>query len=166
MDGKELEAACMSDQHIKKYYRGIYAIDTLPKRLNANGIFLCNTSPIAHEGRHWFCLHTLQHDVTVVFDSYGHPPATQIWTNLFSHGKIVYYSDVRLQELFSQVCGHYVLYTCALWARGYSMLDILLQHYFDPSETLKNDSLVHSVISSRYDVGDASILIPEIKLKK
>ena len=42
------------------------------------------------------------------------------------------------------------------------MLDILLQHFYDASETFKNDVLVDHVISSHFNAKKRSILIPEI----
>ena len=162
MNSQEITQACLNDEYTKQYFRGCFALNRLPKHLTPGGIWILNFDEDHLEGSHWCACSTISPLSTCYFDSFARKPPDAILESLFSHSKRVYYSDVPLQHVLTQTCGQYTIYVASLWSRGHSMLDILLQHFYDASETFKNDVLVDHVISSHFNAKKRSILIPEI----
>ena len=164
MDTLEIYEACLKDEYIKPFFHGVYPINQLPKQLSPGGIYFANLDPDFLQGSHWVVLHSLSPDCSIYFDSFGRKPPASICKSLFSHSPKVYFSDIPLQHILSQSCGFFCLYVASLWARGYSMLDILLHHFYNPQEfqPFINDVLVQSVISSHLHMKPRPVLLPEV----
>jgi hypothetical protein len=90
--------------------RGIYMIDTLPKRINLNEKSIINLDSIMNSGTHWVAYKKHAQKV-YYFDPIGNlqPPIQLI--NYFKQQPNVeiYFNYDQLQTLNSNVCGHFCL---------------------------------------------------------
>jgi len=55
MQGNELESKINQINSIKNYFKGVFAINTLPKNLKIRDFLFCNEDKAENEGTHWIC---------------------------------------------------------------------------------------------------------------
>ena len=91
--------------------------------------YIVNANPEGELGQHWLGLWTEQNNCKI-FDSYGLP--LHVYTNPDLHRwwtqwKYLIRSDITLQAMDSQTCGHYALFFLKARAQGQSYQDFLGQ---------------------------------------
>ena len=113
------------DPELKKNFRGVFPADklpTVPYWRVFNDAYIVNTDPAGKPGEHWLAIWT-RNRVCEVFDNYCLPlstyksPQLQVW---FKQWKEVITSDMTIQAMDSQTCGHYALMFLKAKARGSS----------------------------------------------
>lgn len=63
------------DKHVAPLFEGVYAADTLPRRLHKRpALIICNTDPITLPGQHWVAFHVSRNGHGEYWDSYGGKP--------------------------------------------------------------------------------------------
>ena len=91
--------------------RGVFTIDTLPKRIFKNESDDIYNNRITGPGTHWMCYHNDDKSKYVeFFDSFGLPPGKEIISYLETSGKDIIYSDNQLQSTDSVLCGYYCVH--------------------------------------------------------
>ena len=99
--------------------------DQPPKTVRA--AYIVNTDPAGEPGQHWLGLWTEQNKCEI-FDSYGLPlhvykdPDLNQWWSQWKH---LTRSDITLQAMDSQTCGHYALFFLKARAQGQTYQDFL-----------------------------------------
>lgn len=113
LSGQELEEIIETygNKSIKKAFLGVFAIDTLPKRIPFLPILLIiNTQTLNLPGQHWKAVYISEQKFGEVFDSLALPVSLRLqsWMNTFSRKWIR--SPLTLQNPLSPTCGIYTLY--------------------------------------------------------
>lgn len=96
----------------KKFFRGIFASDTVPSNLKDGYFIIVNTDKSSGGGKHWFTIVRRQ-NVIECFDSLGVNDAKKSYllTNLkFKNVQYLKFNSTPIQPLMSVLCGQYVLY--------------------------------------------------------
>ena len=113
----QIEAILKLDSRTKSIFKGVCAIDTLPKR--EEGLYVINLDKHDEPGSHWVAVCDDGQRVES-FDSYGVPPT---FKDFLGPGAV--YSTANLQPLMSNGCGFYCVYFLIKRAAGLPMSDIL-----------------------------------------
>ena len=125
---------------------GVFAHDQLPTKLicKKKWVLVCNASPIESPGTHWFALFKECDDVMELFDSIGGDPASYNLVEFMQNQQVekCIYNSVRIQSLFSNVCGHYAIYFAIHRCIGMSMEKIAAM--FSDINFIENDDYVNS----------------------
>lgn len=89
-------------------FKGVFACNTLPKKIKLPALFVVNLSPISEAGSHWVAIYIDMRRNSYYFDSFGMPPKNKfILSFLRKHGKKVHYNHIQLQHITSSKCGQY-----------------------------------------------------------
>jgi len=130
---------------IKKYFLGIFAIDTLPKLIKYRHFCICNTDKSTESGQHWFCFVKNSNYELECFDSLGiNEEKKQKLVNFcsFRNVKELKYNETPFQCDDSSTCGLFTIYF--LIERMHN-LDLtfyeVLEEIFD-EDKLKNEKKV------------------------
>jgi hypothetical protein len=163
MQTGEIARALLADPFTSKYFRGVYASDTLPHDLISPSLFVTNVDPHLEAGSHWVCIYVDRFGKADFFDSYGLPPIVKNhYKYLKRYCTSWTYNSKRLQSPTSSVCGHYCVLYLMCRARGVSLRGFL-KHFRTGTPTF-NDRLVKKIFTkhfpSTYDArrGNSSIV--------
>ena len=112
-----LRALALDDPQLRCASQGVYPADKLPRSPpppseTIRAAYIVNTDPAGEPGQHWLGLGT-EKNKCEIFDSYGLP--LHVYTNpelhhWWSQWKYLTRSDITLQSMDSQTCGHYALF--------------------------------------------------------
>ena len=126
-----LRALALNDPQLRRVFQGVYfyPADKLPPSppQTVRAAYIVNTDPAGEPGQHWLGMWTEQNKFEI-FDSYGLPlhvyknPELHQW---WSQWKYLTRSDITLQAMDSQTCGHYALFFLKTRAQGQSYKDFL-----------------------------------------
>ncbi len=125
MNGGQLEQVLIHDEFTRKCYMGVYAADEIPLNYipaRRPVMFVANTAPSNHPGKHWVAFFYPTHGRPEFFDSFGRSPSYYRLTfQSFNYNK------KGLQAFDSDVCGYYVLLYLIQRSRGITMQEITSQ---------------------------------------
>lgn len=89
-------------------FKGVFACDTLPKKMKLPALYVVNLSPISEAGSHWIGIYIDTRRNSYYFDSFGMPPKNRfILAFLRKNAKKVHYNHKQLQHITSSKCGQY-----------------------------------------------------------
>ena len=151
MNTFELEHILQRNISPREIFLGVFALDSLPTRTELrqqNRWFLvCNCCPSTKRGHHWVAVF-YNHGSIEFFDSFSLSPwAYDVRMTTFLHytsrAREILYNDVRLQEIDSDVCGHY----CILFGVARSGGDTF-QNIVKELSTLTRDNLVKFIVKT------------------
>ena len=117
-----LRALALDDPQLRRVFQGVYHADQLPQSTpkSVRAAYIVNTGPAGEPRKHWLGLWAEQNKCKI-FDSYGlplhvyaNPDLHQIW----SQWKYLTRSDITLQAMDSETCGHYALFFLKSRAQG------------------------------------------------
>ena len=113
MQGFELSHLIESFPVLNKHFKGVYAINTLPKTLKYRQFCICNTDSSYGTGIHWFCF--LRNSKTSIecFDSLGIcDTKREILKNYcsFRGVKEIVFNETQFQKSATSSCGLFVIY--------------------------------------------------------
>ena len=108
MNTLQLKRALEHNTFTKKIFGGVFAADELPKTFDTFPYgFVANTDPSTEPGTHWVVFYFPSRENGEFFDSYGYPPEHYG----FESYKIETWNKYKLQSSWSNVCGHYCIFT-------------------------------------------------------
>ena len=145
MDGQTLDTLMRQDKHVAPFFEGVFAADTLPRRLHKKpALLICNTDPISKPGSHWVAFFIGINGEGEFWDSYGMPPIVKSHRQFLDRlCKKWTYNHHSLQALESQVCGEYCVLYLIHRAHGYSLQSFVTKLFStDPD---KNDQVVRKL---------------------
>ena len=94
--------------------RGIYANDTLPIYVTKYpSIYIVNTDFSYSKGKHWVLIYFDSEKSAFFFDSLGKSPGFYFdhFVNFLKINASFYsYNNIAVQQLYSSVCGYYVIF--------------------------------------------------------
>jgi hypothetical protein len=140
MNTRQLLHCVDQDKLLKKYCIGVYANDTVPRRISARpACYIVNTDPISKPGKHWYAVFLDTDGRREVFDSYGRTPSAMN----------VDYNPVRIQGPLSSTCGQFCLYYLCQKVRGRSMKEIVNDFSVD---FVLNDMCVAEYVNRNFNL--------------
>jgi hypothetical protein len=145
MLGSEFENFFENFLELKKFFLGVFSIDTLPKRIKLKYFCICNTSPSQSEGEHWFCLLKIGHNHLELFDSLGVTDQKQQFyrENLRLPDKYLTFNETQFQPNSSQNCGLFCLYF--IFQRLHNLdltFDEVLEEFFDVLPSINDETVM------------------------
>ena len=103
------------------YFRGVFLLDTLPKKLNKKECGIVNFDKSGGSGTHWVAWYK-NGKTKIYFDSYGVQPPTEVINYL---GNSIYHNTDQVQPVREVFCGHLCLYVLKELSMGYKFQNIL-----------------------------------------
>jgi hypothetical protein len=109
MDTEELWL--LGEKHVP-HFKGVYALNKLPKMLRSPASLIVNTHTHNLPGQHWIALSYHNRGIVFAFDPFGsfYPLLFRQYLSRLKHNRI-HYSNVHLQEVHEDTCGLY----CISW---------------------------------------------------
>ena len=158
MDGLTLDTLMRRDKHVAPLFEGVFAADTLPRRLHkCPALLICNTDPISKPGTHWVAFFIDKHGVGEYWDSYGMPPLVSHHRNFLKRlCKKWTYNHTSLQAIDSKVCGEYCLLYLIYRAHGYTLHSFV--HKLFTSDPIKNDEKVRTLFKRMFGKKRACVI--------
>ena len=149
MEGVQIDEIAKKDSHVKMNFKGVFAANTLPNKLDVYNLAIVNCCNQNLPGQHWVAICQTSEDTLEFFDSFGQLPSMYNLQTKLPTTQYIVCNPVTLQNIGSEVCGHYCLYFCYYKARGYSMAQLIEQNF--SNDTLNNDSRVLSIINKIFN---------------
>ena len=107
-----------------KNFLGIFARDELPYKVKYPSFFVFNTDNRSEPGEHWLAIFIDEDKKAEFFDSYGnHPRYFRLEKYLDKIARSWTYNGQRIQDYFSQLCGHYCVYFLIQKLKDKTLLD-------------------------------------------
>ena len=147
MDGYAIQAMLQGDPHAEPVYKGVFAADTLPRRIEKYPAILVANTDCSHlPGTHWVAMAIDCHGRGIFFDSYGRSPTVPSHRQFMQRNCTTWKSSpARLQSIGTTVCGHYCVTFLLHWAHRFTLHNFL---DFFTSDTEKNDRTVVELMKS------------------
>ena len=102
-------------------FRGVFLLDTLPKKPNKKECGIVNFDKNGGPGTHWVAWY--KNGKTIIyFDSYGVQPPTEV---IYYLGKLIYSNSDQVQPVGQVFCGHLCLYVLKELTAGQVFQNIL-----------------------------------------
>lgn len=145
MQSTELSEIINNISSIKDFFKGIYSIDNVPKRLKKYNFVVINNQTSTERGQHWFCIIKSDLKKYEYFDSLG---VTKEKLDLlksyriFPYHSIVKYNETSVQDFTSSTCGLYVLYFIINRLHNLDLSFTTLINEIFTIDPLKNEDLV------------------------
>ena len=154
MDTRELDTILRSYAAMRETFLGVYALDHLPSsievRRHDRSFLVCNCCPSTRSGRHWIAVF-YDRGCVEFFDSFGLPPSAYdarvvtFLDNLAPTTRDVVYSNVQLQAIESDACGHYCILYGVARSRGDTFRDVLTE-----MEALTRDNTIKFIVNTLF----------------
>jgi hypothetical protein len=141
MFGSKIKEVLNKEKDILPYFRGLFAIDQIPKRLKRNCFIIVNKDTIKEQGSHWFAVSNF-HDQIEIFDSLGtDAPFVQTY---FGHlGPHINFNSEQYQPNESTSCAYFSIYYCQQRVLNFDVtFENLLEEIFVADNLKKNEKIV------------------------
>ena len=102
-------------------FRGVFLLDTLPKKPNKKECGIINFDKSGGPGTHWVAWYK-NGKTKIYFDSYGVQPPIEVVKYLKSQ---IHYSTDQLQPVGKVFCGHLCLYVLKELGMGHEFQSVL-----------------------------------------
>ena len=98
--------------HLKRYFLGIFNVDTIRRNIPVNNFLICNTDSSSGPGQHWFVLFRYSVSELECFDSLGVGDDRQTFLRSVKFRGIreLHYNQSPVQLPTSTTCGHFCLF--------------------------------------------------------
>lgn len=148
MNTGEIEQALKSNVRTKRFFRGVYAYDEIPKvkRTNEKQFFVFNTDPSSKGGSHWVCamINKKKGGKNVFFDSYGYAPRKAKFLSFLNSNYT--YNKKTLQHPLSTTCGQWCIFF--VWEKCYGKSISQITSKFDQKWPLVNDTIMNAIVQA------------------
>ena len=125
-----------------KHFRGVFSRDDLPKQIKNKECGIVNLDSKIGKGTHWVAYRNIDNKLCEYFDSFGliMPSAVRIYMS--TSGKQLEYSGDEIQERDSVLCGYWCLYYLLERQKGKSILDVIHNAAFSPTDQMVNHRFI------------------------
>lgn len=149
MQGKELVDFIENIPALLPNFRGVYAINTLPRKLNKRNFFFCNTDLNTGLGLHWQCIVKNDSNELEYFDSLG--LTSDKLDTFLKYNKIkakaLLYNETPVQPVTSDKCGLFCIYFAVHRLLNIDVsFNTIINEIFE-TNTSSNETLVDSFLS-------------------
>ena len=154
MESLVLHEACMNDEFICKYYKGIYARNELCFiQVEKPALYIVNTAHAFEAYGHWIVLFISDDYQVEIFDSFAKKLSDRhvnILNFVLSLNETFVLSNKRIQSKMSMKCGWFCLYYAYFRCRNISFNEIL-KHFF-VTELAFNDKIVVDFCKEKFQI--------------
>ena len=113
------------DIYTRDCFRGVFAINTLPKKSIYPSCLIVNTDPSNKPGSHWLAIYYNKDGESEFFDSYGINPKYYGIQNYLERTSSKWTQNKRqFQSFYSNLCGYFCFLYLMAKCRGYSLDEI------------------------------------------
>ena len=127
------------------FYGGTYCKDQLKNSKIEDKFYVINLEDSDKgKGTHWTMCYNVRKNINIYFDSMGIEPNEDIKKFMRKAKKKMACTDIQIQNLNSDSCGHFTLYMIEQLNTGRLLTDIIFTD-FDINNTNKND-MVRKVV--------------------
>ena len=132
MNTLEIDHVLKTHPSTRNVFKGVYARNRLPRRLNVHLALIGNTDPDDRPGTHWVALYIGANSRGEYYDPTGRPPFLSAYVNFMNN-------PIRVQEEGSTVCGHHCIFYLIHRCAGKSMGDVTrtLRHPREATDIIK-----------------------------
>ncbi|RWS18115.1 hypothetical protein B4U80_10344, partial [Leptotrombidium deliense] len=124
-----------------EHFRGVFAKNSLPKKINELEYGIVNNDNLPGNGTHWVCYYNNPKNKYVeFFDSFGLAPAKEIQKYLETSNKKIKYNSTQIQDVLSIKCGYFCIDFIKDRISGKSMYDCI--HKYSINFPIINDDLL------------------------
>lgn len=117
-----------SDKIVKHLFRGVFALNKIPKVKKYPSAFIVNLDDSSQPGSHWVGMYFNKRHHCDYFDSYGRPPY-ELQNYILSNSKSYTYNNIQVQRFLTITCGPMSLYFIVWRTRGITFKNIVLIVY-------------------------------------
>lgn len=152
MNTLEIWNALSSNIHTKKYFKGVFSLDRIPKFIkNKPALLVVNIDKSNKPGSHWVAIYLPLKGNAEYFDSYGIKPMHDEFIKFFKRQKFVkiLYNKIQLQNYFSTVCGQYCC-VFLLQRTKKKTLENFIKTYFNKQNFEVNDKIVETLFLKNF----------------
>lgn len=113
MNSVDIKRVIESINSAKKYFTGVFSINTLPKKLSNPSFLICNFDIDSNPGSHWFCLFKTTKTQLECFDSLGLNEEKQNLLDKYCQIRYIsslIYNQTQVQNNSTSTCGKFALY--------------------------------------------------------
>ena len=113
MDTISLNCLLKRNKYTRKYFKGVYALDKLPKIVKQPSLVICNTDKSSENGVHWVAIFIPPKNAKKMssefFDTFGRQPTKPNFINYLTSNKIrsIIYNPIQVQANTSSSCGKF-----------------------------------------------------------
>lgn len=127
MNSEEIEFCLRQNFFSSIYFRGVFSIDTLPKRkIKRPCSIIINTDNSRGPGIHWIAIWLPKRGKIEYFDSFGYPPLNiEISHFINLNGKQFIYNNYQIQSNQSSSCGKFCVIFVLFRSRNISFKNFL-----------------------------------------
>ncbi len=128
-------------------FRGVFALNKIPKTVQAPGALVANTKPLGEDG-HWLGIFITCSNYGFYFDSFGLPPRqTELRDFMQENCEKWFFSSKTVQSMHTTTCGLFVCGFIIAMCEGSS-----LQSYLDSfsDDLAENDLKITDSINHLY----------------
>lgn len=153
MNTLEIWNALSTNVHTKKYFKGVFPLDRIPKFIkNKPALLVVNTDKSNKPGSHWVAIYLPLKGNAEYFDSYGIKPMHDEFIQFFKRQKFVkvLYNNIQLQNYFSTVCGEYCC-VFLLQRTKNKTLENFIKTYFNKKNFEDNDKIVETLFLKSFN---------------
>lgn len=147
----DIQKALKSHKFTKKYFQGVFAINTTPKKVKSKpALYVINSDNSDKPGQHWLAVYFTSNGCGEFFDSYGRSPAKypEIKRFLKYNSKCITHNNKQLQSLFTGVCGQYCCMFLLHRCKGKSMKNFI--KLFNIKKQFENDAKIKKYFKKEF----------------
>lgn len=154
MNTIEIWNALASNKYTKNYFKGVYALDCIPKIIkNKPALLIVNLDKSNSPGSHWVAIYLPVKGSPEYFDSFGIEPLYSEFLEFFKKNKytMVLYNKTQLQDFLSTVCGQYCCVYLLNKAKHISLKNFIEKNFKSDHRYLQqNDKKVESLFKRNF----------------
>lgn len=154
MNTIELVHALRNNATTKKFFKGVFPCDHLPRIIRKPACVIANTDPANKRGTHWVAFYFPSKGPAEYFDSFGNYPSNKFFRRfLHANSKLFVNNKKRLQSAFSSTCGHYCSVFLYSRCKGKSLKRFLRR--FSLKEFGENDDKIINLYQQLFLMGSS-----------
>ena len=146
MQGFEFQQYFDKFPNLRKHFRGIFAIDTIPTILKDREFCICNTDKSSGNGIHWFCFLRNSKLTIECFDSLGIDTEKKSILQSkckFKNINCIHFNETVFQNSKSSSCGLFTIYFIIERMHNLDLsFDEILEDIFDEEDLETNENKV------------------------
>lgn len=152
MNTLEIWNALGSNKYTKKYFKGVFPLDRIPRIISKRpALLVVNTDKSNRPGRHWVAIYLPSKGNPEYFDSYGLKPIHKEFIKFFKRQNFtkILHNEMQLQDFLSTVCGQYCCVYLLNRAKN-KTLQQFIKKYFKSGKFRQNDKRVQKLFLKNF----------------
>jgi hypothetical protein len=147
MNTLKISSMLECDKRTADAFEGVYASDELPRTTPTEALYVVNTDPSDRPGEHWMVVYFDEKRRADYFDSFGLAPSIEDVKAFLDRNSVVCkYNRKRVQNPFSDACGHHCIFFAVHRCVGFDM-NAIVNMYTEDDDF--NDDIVKMFVNEK-----------------